>query len=98
MAKNPRMARKGRPNASRTHDPGSAKSLYELADKLGASYDQVVRLRKDGLELEADGSFSVPKALWFLKKRQERASHHPDSTKAVTWKERRIKALALAAE
>jgi hypothetical protein len=94
----PRMARKGRPIASRTNDPGSARSLYELADKLGASYNRVVRLRKDGLEPEADGSFSVPKALWFLKQRNERSSQHPNSAAAVTWKERRIKALALTAE
>lgn len=91
------MAQKGRP-ISRPMNPDNVTSLYDLARGLKCSYDQAVRLRKDGLTAEPDGTFSLAKAAWFLKQRLARAPHHPESTMAITWKERRIKALALGAE
>jgi hypothetical protein len=89
------MPRKLTPPPKPTDRP---KSLRELAAKLAIPYERVLRLRKDGLQTRADGTFDVNEAKAFLKARTARTSGVHATPEAKEWSERRLKAIALRLE
>lgn len=93
------MARKGRPLRRPSSDPRKAASLLEGAKRLGITYTKAKRLRQDGWESDRTGKLDLAEGERLLKERMSRAPDFGgDSTAAVTWKERKLKAQALGAE
>jgi hypothetical protein len=72
------MTRRGRPFARPSNHKDRVNSLLELCHRLGTSYRTVLRLRRDGLEPELDGRFSVAKAMRLLQQRRQRSNRYFD--------------------
>ena len=66
----------GRP-ASPPAGDGKARTLQELAGKLGAAYITVRRMRKNGFQAEPDGTYDVSKAREFIAHQSSRMKGDP---------------------